>query len=138
MMEIIHDLAPGASLFYATGDVSEADFAQQILNLQSVSHCDIIVDDLGYFDEPVFQDGILAQAVSTVTATGALYFSAAGNEGNLDSNTAGYFEGDLTTMVRPPSPSLGAPRPALFITLARVASPGQWRYCYRKWSKFTL
>ncbi|HLK54181.1 MAG TPA: hypothetical protein VKU42_12050, partial [Candidatus Angelobacter sp.] len=35
MMEIIHDLAPGASLFYATGEVSEADFAQQILNLQA-------------------------------------------------------------------------------------------------------
>ena len=95
MLEIIHDLAPGASLFFATGDLSEADFAQQILNLQSVSHCDIIVDDLGYFDEPVFQDGILAQAVNTVTAAGALYFSAAGNEGNLDSNTAGYFEGDF-------------------------------------------
>src|SRR5262249_40398383 len=46
-------------------------------------------------DEPVFQDGIVAQAVTTVTQDGALYFSSAGNEGNVDSSTAGYFEGDF-------------------------------------------
>jgi subtilisin family serine protease len=95
IMEIIYDLAPGASLFFATADVSEAGFAQNILNLQSVSHCDIIVDDVFYFDEPVFQDGIVAQAVTTVTTNGALYFSSAGNEGDIDNNTAGYFEGDF-------------------------------------------
>ncbi len=95
MMEIIYDLAPGANLFFATADVSEAGFAQNILNLQSVSHCDIIVDDVFYFDEPVFQDGIVAQAVNTVSTAGVLYFSSAGNEGNVDSSTAGYFEGDF-------------------------------------------
>jgi uncharacterized repeat protein (TIGR01451 family) len=95
MMEIIYDLAPGANLFFATADVSEAGFAQNIVNLQSVSHCDIIVDDVFYFDEPVFQDGVIAQAVNTVTTAGALYFSSAGNEGNVDSSTAGYFEGDF-------------------------------------------
>jgi hypothetical protein len=123
MMEIIHDLAPGASLFFATGDLSEADFAQQILNLQSVSHSDIIVDDLGYFDEPVFQDGILAQAVSTVTANGALYFSAAGNEGNVDSNTAGYFEGDFNDTGSPAFVFPGGAKTGTVHNFGTVASP---------------
>jgi hypothetical protein len=123
MMEIVHDLAPGASLFFATGEVSEADFAQQILNLQSVSQCDIIVDDLGYFDEPVFQDGILAQAVSTVTANGALYFSAAGNEGNLDSNTAGYFEGDFNDTGSPAFVFPAGAKTGTIHNFGTVASP---------------
>jgi hypothetical protein len=58
-------------------------------------NCDIIIDDIYYYDEPVFQDGIIAQAVNTVTAGGALYFSSAGNEGCVSKNTAGYFEGDF-------------------------------------------
>jgi len=94
MMEIIYDMAPGASLYFATADVSEAGFAQNIQNLRNAG-CDIIVDDVFYFDEPVFQDGVVAQAVSAVAASGALYFSSAGNEGNVDSATAGYFEGDF-------------------------------------------
>jgi hypothetical protein len=95
MLEIVYDMAPGASLLFATANISEAGFAQNILNLRSINQCDIIIDDVFYFDEPVFQDGIVAQAVTTVTQDGALYFSSAGNEGNVDSNTAGYFEGDF-------------------------------------------
>ncbi len=95
MMEIIHDMAPGASLFFATADSGEANFAANILELRNTFGCDIIVDDVFYFDEPVFQDGIVAQAVNTVTTAGALYFSSAGNEGNVDNGTAGYFEGDF-------------------------------------------
>jgi len=76
MLEIVYALAPGAQLFFATGGASEAGFAQNILDLRKAG-CDIIVDDIGYFDESPFQDGILAQAVNTVSANGALYFSAA-------------------------------------------------------------
>ncbi|HEY2461439.1 MAG TPA: S8 family serine peptidase [Candidatus Acidoferrum sp.] len=94
MLEIVHDMAPGADLLFATADAGEASFASNILALRAAG-CDIIVDDVFYFDEPVFQDGIVAQAVSSVTTGGALYFSSAGNEGNVDANTAGYFEGDF-------------------------------------------
>jgi hypothetical protein len=94
MLEIIHDLAPGAELYFATGDGSEADFAQNILNLRR-SGCDILVDDLGYSDESPFQDGVIAQAISTVAAEGALYFSAAWNSGNFDSGASGTWEGDF-------------------------------------------
>ncbi len=94
MLEIVHDLAPGASLYFATAFISEPQFAQNILDLRSAG-CDIIVDDVGYFDEPVFHDGIVAQAVDTVTADGALYFSSAANSGNLTDGTSGTWEGDF-------------------------------------------
>ena len=41
----------------------------------------MIADDETYFDEPMFQDGIIAQAVdNVVTNDGVSYFSAAGND----------------------------------------------------------
>lgn len=94
MLEIIHDVAPGAQLYFATAFNGEASFAHNILNLRS-NGCDIIVDDVFYFDESPFQDGIIAQAVNTVTANGALYFSSAGNEGNLKDQTSGTWEGNF-------------------------------------------
>jgi uncharacterized repeat protein (TIGR01451 family) len=93
MLEIIHDLAPGAQLFFASAFSGDAQFAKNILDLRAAG-CDIIVDDVFYFNESPFQDGIIAQAVNTVTASGALFFSAAGNEGNLKHGTSGTWEGD--------------------------------------------
>lgn len=94
MLEIIHDLAPGAQLFFATAFTSQASFAQNILDLRTAG-CDIIVDDVGYFREAVFQDDDVARSVNTVTASGGLYFSSAGNEGNKNDGTSGVWEGDF-------------------------------------------
>ena len=94
LLELVSDLAPGASLFFATGNGGQASFASNILALRAAG-CDVIVDDLIYFAEPVFQDGIIAQAVNTVSASGALYFSSAGNEGNKNDGTSGVWEGDF-------------------------------------------
>jgi Subtilase family len=86
MMQIVHDVAPGAATAFYTAENSEADFASGIGKLAApVSSggggAQIIVDDVGYFDEPFFQDGLVAQAVNAVVAQGVAYFSSAGNNG---------------------------------------------------------
>ncbi|WP_419804638.1 S8 family peptidase [Terriglobus sp.] len=96
MMEIVHDIAPNAKLFFATAFNSETSFADNIRTLRNTYGCDIIVDDISYFDEPAFQDGPVARAVNDVTAGGALYFSSAANSGNLSSGTSGTWEGDFS------------------------------------------
>lgn len=96
MLQIIHDLAPGAKLYFATAYSTKAKFASNIRALQAIG-CDIIVDDISYLDEPVFQDGIVAQAVNEVTAKGVLFFSAAGNSGNKNSDTSGVWEGNFAS-----------------------------------------
>ena len=62
----------------------------------------VMVDDVGYYAEAVFQDGIVAAAVNQVTAAGVLYFSAAGNSGNLNDGTSGVWQGNFAGMAGPP------------------------------------
>jgi uncharacterized repeat protein (TIGR01451 family) len=93
MLEIVHDLAPNAQLAFATAFTSAESFAANIRALRAAG-ADIIVDDVIYFAESPFQDGPIAQAVIDVTNDGALYFSSAGNEQNVDDGTAGNWEGD--------------------------------------------
>lgn len=78
MAEIIHDVAPGAELAFRTAFLGQADFAQGILDLAAAG-CKVITDDVIYFAEPFFQDGIIAQAVDMVKQKGVTYFSSAGN-----------------------------------------------------------
>jgi hypothetical protein len=88
MMQVVHDVAPGAGLAFYTAENSEADFANGIGKLAAPvasggAGAKVIADDVGYFDEPFFQDGIVAQAIDAVEAQGVAYFSAAGNDGAL-------------------------------------------------------
>ena len=104
MLEIVHDIAPGAQLYFATAFTSITSFAQNIRDLRTAG-CDIIIDDVFYFAETPFQDGApgptntnggaVIQAVNDVTASGAMYFSSAGNSGNLNDGTSGVWEGDF-------------------------------------------
>jgi subtilisin-like proprotein convertase family protein len=95
MLEIVHDMAPGAKLGFATAFTSDASFADNIRALRFEAGCDVIADDVLYFNESPFQDGPIAQSVNAVTADGALYFSSAGNEGNTIDGTSGNYEGDF-------------------------------------------
>jgi hypothetical protein len=79
MMQIIHDIAPAADLAFYTAFDSEQDFANGILALAAAG-CKVIVDDVSYFDEPFFQNGVVAQAIQTVEAEGVTYITAAGND----------------------------------------------------------
>jgi subtilisin family serine protease len=80
MAQIVHDLAPGAGLSFASATAlnSQIAFASGIRNLWHAG-ADVIVDDVIYFDEPFFQEGPVAVAVNEATAAGTAYFSAAGN-----------------------------------------------------------
>jgi len=87
MMQIVHDVAPGASLSFNTALTSEEDFAAGIVALAD-DGAKVIVDDAEYFDEPMFEDGVVANAVDQVVARGVAYFSAAGNEGRQSYQSA--------------------------------------------------
>jgi len=97
MLEIVHDLAPAAALYFATAWNGKASFAGNIKALANAG-CDVIIDDVGYLDESPFQDDILSQAVNTVTSQGVLYFSSAGNGGNLNKGTSGVWEGNYSAL----------------------------------------
>jgi subtilisin family serine protease len=102
MLEIVHDLAPGAQLYFATAANGIASFANNIRVLANAG-CRVIVDDVFYLTESPFQDDVIARAVNTVTSQGVLYFSSAGNLGNLSSSTSGAWEGSykgITSVVQ--------------------------------------
>lgn len=79
MMQLITDVAPGADQIFHTAFGGQANFAQGIIDLANAG-ADVIVDDVIYFAEPMFQDGIIAQAVDSAVANGVAYFSSAGNQ----------------------------------------------------------
>lgn len=96
MAEIVHDVAPGATLAFNTAFLGQAGFAQGIIDLAEVG-CNVIVDDIIYLTEPMFQDGIIAQAADQVVNGGASYFSSAGN--NLDNSYESEFrDGGVETL----------------------------------------
>ncbi len=88
MCQIIHDEAPKAKIAFATADDSEIGFANNIVALRTQANASVITDDVGYFDEPVFSDGLVSQAVNAVATSTTLpghpvtYTSSAGNDGN--------------------------------------------------------
>ncbi len=94
MLELIHDMAPGAELGFATAFGSQAGFAQNIIDLRAAG-CDVIVDDVTYYTEGAFQDDDVAQAITRVRRDGAVYFTSAGNSGNLADGTSGTWQGDF-------------------------------------------
>ena len=79
MLQIIHDIAPGAALAFRTTRFGDVDYAKGIKELARAG-ARVIIDDVLDITEPFFQDGIIAQAVNKVTKSGRVsYFSSAGN-----------------------------------------------------------
>jgi hypothetical protein len=85
MAQIVHDLAPGAAIDFATAFSGENGFAANIRALAD-DGAKVIVDDVVYFQEPFFQDGPVAVAVSEAVAAGVSYFAAAGNDNLIDAS----------------------------------------------------
>ena len=89
MMELAYDVAPGVDFKFHTAFGGTTGFANGIVRLFNAG-CRVIVDDVSNAAEPMFQDGVVAQAVDIVKGAGASYFSSAGNSSN------GSYEGDFT------------------------------------------
>jgi hypothetical protein len=78
MLQAVHDVAPGASLAFATAENGDTSFAGNIVDLANAG-ADVIADDYIYFNEPFYQDSVISKAVSDVTSAGIPYFSMAFN-----------------------------------------------------------
>lgn len=79
MLQIVHDLAPGAALAFASAADGIYAYAENIRRLRWEAGADVIVDDFYYPEEPIFQDGPVSVAIGDVVADGAIYVTAGGN-----------------------------------------------------------
>lgn len=96
MAQIVHDMAPGARLGFATASSGQVSFANNIRSLAGLPSgsntvpgfaANVIVDDLYYSDSPMFGTSIVGRAVNEVANLGVSYFSSAGNRASQQ----GYF-----------------------------------------------
>src|SRR5262249_21113371 len=78
LLEIVHDAAPGGKLLFR-GPSPSLDMVDAVQCLVGAG-ANVIVDDLGFFGEPYFEDGPVADAVSAAVTAGVSYHSSAGNE----------------------------------------------------------
>ncbi|MCS3640704.1 T9SS type A sorting domain-containing protein [Salinibacter ruber] len=79
MMQIVRDVAPGATQAFHTAIIGTSNFAKGMEELVEAG-ADVVVDDIIYLTQPFFQDGQLAQkANEIVKEEGVPYFSAALN-----------------------------------------------------------
>lgn len=100
MCQIVADMAPKARIGFATADTGEVGFANNIRALgglpgftkpaatQQGFKGDVVCDDVSYLDEPMFQDGIVAQGVIDVVNAGVSYCSSAANNWGTDGYTS--------------------------------------------------
>jgi hypothetical protein len=92
MCQIAYKMAPRSRIGFATADNGEVSFANNIRALaglpgftfpaatQQGFKANAICDDVGYFDEPYFQTGVIGEGINDVYAAGVSYFSSAGND----------------------------------------------------------
>jgi len=91
ILELVHDLAPSADLYFYSGKAGYAAMAAGINALKN-NGCKIIVDDYGYLDEPYFtdEDNSLGAAIRSFTSGGGVFVSAEGNDNYDLNNPDGY------------------------------------------------
>ena len=81
MLEIVHDMAPGADLlFHATGSGVTQHVAAQ--NALAAAGIDILTEDIPFDSEPAFQKGLAAVNGEILGASGVWVTSSAGNLNN--------------------------------------------------------
>jgi hypothetical protein len=79
MLEIVHDIAPGAELYFHDHGDSVLGFNRAVDALVAAG-CTVIVDDVAWPREPFFEDGVIATHLASTLATQRLvYVTATGN-----------------------------------------------------------
>lgn len=78
LLEIVHDVAPGADLAFSSG-LSSLEFIEAI-DFFTENGVDVIVDDIGFLTEPTFQDGSVSLRAGEAVEDGIVFVSAAGND----------------------------------------------------------
>ena len=86
MVQLVHDVAPGAAEIPHRLQ-RPARLRERHSRLRNAG-ANVIVDDVIYFAENMFSDGIIAQAADRAVASGAAYFSSAGNNARLSYEAA--------------------------------------------------
>jgi len=84
MAELAYDIAPGIDIAFHTAFISPASFADGIDRLcdpvdQGGAGASIVVDDVLFPSELMYQHDIIAQAAARCVERGVAYFSSAGN-----------------------------------------------------------
>lgn len=94
MLEIVHDLAPGAELYFHDCGDNIIAFNEAISNLVAAG-CQIVCDDIGWILEPFFEDGIIAGHIASLLAEkNIIYVSSAGNDAQSHYQGMHYDQGD--------------------------------------------
>lgn len=140
MAQLIYDVAPGTDLAFHSAFNGLADFAIGIEELggcpggsepqcgttpggASAEPSDVIVDDIIYFAEPMFQDGIIAKAADTVANAGIPYYSSNGNQERL-SWEGGFNPGPTLGFFEIADCGIGTAPPPIFPSTAHDFDPG--------------
>jgi hypothetical protein len=80
MLELVHDMAPGANLiFQGTGGSVTSHL--NALNALFAANVNVITEDIPFDQEPVFQQGILSAAGDSLANNGVSIYSSSGNRG---------------------------------------------------------
>jgi hypothetical protein len=81
MLEIVHDMVPSSELYFHDQGQNTLAFRSAIDALVSAG-CKVLCDDVGWYQEPFFEDGVVAKHVASVLSENdVVYVSAAGNDG---------------------------------------------------------
>jgi hypothetical protein len=79
MLEIVYDMAPGASLYFHDSGANSAAFSDAVDELIA-NGCNVICDDVLLLEQPYFQDGSVATRINNaISANNLIYITAAGN-----------------------------------------------------------
>ncbi len=93
ILEIVHDLAPDANLLFHDNGGSNPGFRDAVDELVAAG-ADIIIDDVQWLGQPLFEDGVVASHITDVVANNdVVYVTAAGNGGNT------HYQGEFTPLL---------------------------------------